>query len=229
MKMPRRGENIYKRKDGRWEARYIKSIYPDGTKKYASVYGKSYKQVKEKQRKASMFQTDKTNDNKLHVNDIMYLWLNRNKNNIKVTTYNKYESIIRNHIVPDFGNLMINSITMDKFTAFSNYLLEKGLSKSTINDILLVLNMGLSFAEKEYKLNIPKASFFRITKKEMRVLSIQEQELLVNYLMQKDDIFSFAILLALFTGMRIGELCALEWEDIDNNKIRINKTMQSMF
>ena len=40
--MPRHGENIYKRKDGRWEARYVKAINIDGSKKYGSVYGKSY-------------------------------------------------------------------------------------------------------------------------------------------------------------------------------------------
>lgn len=224
--MPRRGENIYKRKDGRWEARYIKNILPDGTKKYASVYSKSYKQVKEKQRQAAMLQSVKSDNSKFCVNNIMYLWLDRNKNNIKVTTYNKYESIIKNHIVPNLGNLAMISITLDNLSAFSNCLLEKGLAKSTANDVLLVLNMGLSFAEKEFKVSIPKASFFRIAKKEMRVLSIQEQELFVNYLMQKDDIFSFAILLALFTGMRIGELCALKWDDIDEDKIKINKTMQ---
>ena len=46
--MPRRGESIYKRKDGRWEARYVKEIKSDGTKKYGSVYAESYKEVKEK-------------------------------------------------------------------------------------------------------------------------------------------------------------------------------------
>jgi hypothetical protein len=48
--MPRRGENIYKRKDGRWEARFVKEITIDGKKKYGSVYGHSYSEVKQKQK-----------------------------------------------------------------------------------------------------------------------------------------------------------------------------------
>lgn len=49
MKMPRRGENIFKRKDGRWEARYVKEVALDGTKRYGSVYAKTYREVKIKQ------------------------------------------------------------------------------------------------------------------------------------------------------------------------------------
>lgn len=225
--MPRRGENIYKRKDGRWEARYIKNILPDGTKKYASVYAKSYKQVKEKQKQAEKLNTVFVSDVKsLCIEDIMLGWLECNQNKVKITTYSKYNSIVRKHINPNVGKIKISALTSNVFPVFSNQLLTQGLSKSTINDTLLVLNMGLSFAEKEYEINCPKASLYKIQKKEMRVLSLPEQKNLIKYLIKKGDIYSFGILLALFTGMRIGELCALTWEDISDNKIRICKTMQ---
>ena len=56
--MPKRGANIYKRKDGRWEARYVKEILPSGKKKYGSVYAKSYLEVKDKQQ---FYLSNKTN------------------------------------------------------------------------------------------------------------------------------------------------------------------------
>ena len=46
--MPRKGENIYKRKDGRWEGRYLKSRTPEGKAKYGYVYAKTYREVKNK-------------------------------------------------------------------------------------------------------------------------------------------------------------------------------------
>jgi integrase len=59
----------------------------------------------------------------------------------------------------------------------------------------------------------------------MRVLSVDEQRALTKYLNDNTDVYKFGILLALYTGMRIGELCALQWEDITDNHIQINKTL----
>lgn len=226
--MSKRGENIYKRKDGRWEARYVKDILPDGSKKYASVYAKSYKEVKEKRTTAlSRIHIPSTKITQIIcISELMQKWLERNKNNIKISTYIKYEAIVNNHIIPLLGKLPVAKITSDILQNFSNALLKKSLSKSTINDILLVLNMGLSFAESEYSYTCVKAEFFSLQRNEMCVLSNTEQKTLVNYVVVKNDVFSFGILLALFTGIRIGELCALQWEDINDRVIKINKTMQ---
>lgn len=228
--MSRRGENIYKRKDGRWEARYISSVLPDGRKKYSSVYAESYSKVKEKRNSimsSVVLKKPNANPNKT-IEELMTLWIVRIQANIKTSTYIKYNSIINNHIIPLLGKQDLRTLNPDNLYDFSRFLLNKDtpLSKSTINDILLVLNMGLSFAEKEYGIKSPKAEFYTISKKEMRVLSINEQSVFVRHLLYKNDIFSFGMLLALFTGMRIGELCALEWKDISDGKIKIRKTMQ---
>lgn len=89
--MPRRGENIYKRKDGRWEARYIKEMSVDGTKKYGSVYAKTYNEVKAKQQMLLLSEKTKRNLVIFTVSDTMYEWLESNKNQVKITSYQKYK------------------------------------------------------------------------------------------------------------------------------------------
>ena len=163
---------------------------------------------------------------RISISVVMSKWLEHTENNIKISTLEKYKGVIRNHIVPILGNIHIKDLSTEDIQIFTGKLLEKGLSRSTINDIIVVLNMGLYFAEKEYGVSCPKVEFLKIQKKEMRVLSVGEQNRFVKYLFDKNDIFGFGMLLALFTGMRIGELCALKWEDINDETIKINKTMQ---
>ena len=84
--MPRRGENIFKRKDGRWEARYVKEVALDGTKKYGSVYARTYKDVKAKQQKRINNPLASLSKTKLTVNEIMLEWLCERKNHIKISS-----------------------------------------------------------------------------------------------------------------------------------------------
>ncbi len=223
--MPRRGENIYKRKDGRWEARYVKEISIDGVKKYGSVYAKTYNEVKTKQQLFLLPEKTKQHTVKV-VADVMYEWLEVNKNQVKITTHQKYKSTIEKHIIPELGRMQIQFLTSAVVQQFTDKLLSKTISRTTVNDILIVLGMGLAYAEEEYSLHIPKISFVKNPPKEMRVLSVSEQNIFVEYLLNKNDVFSFGMLLALFTGLRIGELCALTWDDIGENTIRVNKTVQ---
>lgn len=163
---------------------------------------------------------------KITVSDLMNKWLKSVERNIKISTFEKYKCIVCKHIVPTLGDLYIKSLSSEDIQTFINGLLDDGLARSTINNIIVVLNMGLLFAEKEYNVSCPKAEFLKNQKKEMRVLSIDEQNKLVKYLIDKNDVYGFGMLLALFTGMRIGELCALKWEDVSEQTIKINKTMQ---
>ncbi len=96
--MPRHGENIYKRKDGRWEARYVKAINIDGSKKYGSVYGKSYAEAKDKQQYCLIHPTTTQNVFNYTVKSILFEWLETSKNHIKHSTYIKYENIIKNSL-----------------------------------------------------------------------------------------------------------------------------------
>ena len=224
--MSRRGENIYKRKDGRWEARYVKEVMPNGKKKYGSVYADSYKEVKVKQQQC-FFHPAKTafSSMNLTVRDLISEWLDSIKNQVKPNTYQKYESVCKNHIVNELDSVLVKLISNYTIINFTNHLKEKRLSVKSINDILIVLGLAFKYAEEEYQITTPRIRYLKEEKKDMRVLSVDEQLQLTIYLNSDTNIYKFGILLALYTGIRIGELCALQWEDITDEYIRINKTM----
>ena len=223
--MPRRGENIYKRKDGRWEARYVKEITADGKKKYGSVYASSYKEVKAKQQLCILQPTENHNPIRITVTELIAEWLSSMKNHVKSCTYQKYECVCRNHIISDLGTIAVRYISRFTIMSFTERLLEKNLSAKTVNDILIVLGLALKYAQETYSITVPKINYVKEHQREMRVFSVQEQQVITEYLLQQIDIHKFGVLLALYTGMRIGELCALRWDDITDEYIVINKTM----
>lgn len=226
MNMPRRGENIYKRKDGRWEARYVKEITADGKKKYGSVYADNYKDVKAKQQQCLLHPTKVfCNSMNLTINILISEWLNSIKNQVKPNTYQKYESVCKNHIVNELGSVLVKLISNYTIINFTNHLKEKNLSAKSINDILIVLGLAFKYAEEEYEITTPRIRYLKEEKKDIRVLSVNEQLQLTTYLNSNIDIYKFGILLALYTGIRVGELCALQWEDITSDYIKISKTM----
>jgi integrase len=108
---------------------------------------------------------------------------------------------------------------------FSNKLLLKNLSPKTVNDVLLIVNALIKYSCKFYGINTIEISYIREERKEMRVLSVNEQKTFESYLKSDVDNYKFGVLFALYTGVRIGELCALQWKDIKNGTVRINKTM----
>lgn len=223
--MPRRGENIYKRKDGRWEARFVKEITIDGKKKYGSVYGHSYSEVKQKQKIHIFNPKIIETKNFATVESVMKNWLYLTKHKTKYSTFVKYETIINNHIIPELGKINVSMLTAKHISEFTDKLIGS-FATATVNNILIVLEMGFDYAEEEYNIKCPKISLLKQSKQEMRVLSRSEQQTLIRYIRNNDNCFSFGILFALFTGIRIGELCALQWDDIKDNKIHISKTMQ---
>lgn len=227
--MPRRGENIFKRKDGRWEARYVKEISLDGSKKYGSVYAKTYHEVKAKQQLHINQPFGSAGKSAATVDDVMREWLNQSKNQLKISSYQKYQATIQNHISKQLGKIRISNLTSAAVSRFTdNLLTNEGLSNETANNVLKVLGMGLDFAKTHYQTIVPDIHLLKSTKAKTRVLSVDEQQVLVRYLLLQNNIFSFGILLTLYTGLRIGEICALKWEDFTENTIHISKTMQRL-
>lgn len=223
--MPKRGANIYKRKDGRWEARYVKEIKADGTKKYASVYADSYRAVKDKQIYAiNHIHIVSNKSTNVTLTELMWEWLSSIRNTIKNTTYQKYESLIRIHIIPTIGHYQIKFVTGKTIDAFASEQL-KTVSAKTVNDTLIIIGSAFLYAEVEYNILKPKFHRVKESQKQMRVLSIEEQAKFEYFLKKDMDIFKFGVFLALYTGMRIGELCALQWSDLKDNNIVINKSM----
>lgn len=238
--MPRKGQNIYKRKDGRWEGRYIRDRDPNGKPIRGYVYAKTYRDVKEKLTEAIV--ACQTGREQLCSNEaplfetIAQEWLETNKSQIKISTQNKYWNLLDSYILPILGKRTLSAITHDCLESFCTTLLAEGginqcgLSPKTVSDVLSVIRSILQLAVKKGH-SIPcDASTIHIKKatKTMRVLSMHEQEKLCQYLYSNLDPCNLGILVCLFTGLRVGEICALRWEDISfaEQTIYVHKTMQ---
>ena len=99
--MPKRGENIRKRKDGRWEARFIAGRDCNGKARYRSVYGKSYTEAKEKAKlEQGKKDTQKQENEGILFRDLLEQWLQNNRIRYKQSTYSKYKYIIDVHLAP---------------------------------------------------------------------------------------------------------------------------------
>ncbi len=229
--MSKRGENIYKRKDNRWEGRYIREKDADGNVHLGYVYASSYSEVRKKLalKKAQAEQeTDKTEQ---RLSYYFERWLQLSKTGVKPSTYAKYRVICQNHLIPALGKLLPQELTSAVVDNFSSYLLcEKQLASKTVRDILSVLRTVTKYIRRQTG-GIPSEIEFlypKERKKEMRVLSNEEQQRFISFLSKDTDYVKFGVLLALLTGMRIGELCALRWKNIGEDSIRISQTMQRL-
>lgn len=235
--MPRKGENIYKRKDNRWEARYIKGRTGEGSAYYGYCYAKSYREVKEKVTRAksalSSVRTGTNRENHRKLSSCCDDWLLLKRDRVKESTYVKYSIIIENHIKPKFGGYSLSDLNTILIESYSHEMVyNEGLSSKSVRDILTVLHAVMKDAQKYASCPLPviEMVYPREIRKEMRVLSREEQFRFMNYLVTDMDECRFGILLALLTGLRIGELCALRWQDIrlEEKIVCISSTMQRL-
>ena len=230
-----KGENIFKRKDGRWEARFIKGHDSSGKIRYGYCYGRSYKEAKEKVQKAKKeFEANKVVKPQAAKRVFAYYcdeWIRINRSRIKQSTFVKYSATIEKYIKPRLGQKHPQSLSSAIISDFSNHLLEEdGLSAKTVRDILIVLHSILKYTSAQFQGVFPALEIVypKNSRKEMRVLTFEEQNCLMQYLLEDMEPCKFGILLALLTGLRIGEICALKWGDIslEDRTIRISSTMQ---
>lgn len=156
-------------------------------------------------------------------------WLLSKKPVIKETTYSKYITIIDSHIRPKLGNIPINKINSELLSKFVNNEMEYGnletkgkLNNNTVREIINILKQILKYNEIYIQIPLPHS-----TKKDIVILSENERNKLERYLLLNNNRYTFGILLTLYTGMRIGEICALKWKNIDLKKkvITINSTI----
>lgn len=225
--MARRGENIYKRKDGRWEGRYIKDRDAFGKTKYGYIYGKTYQEVKQQLLKAQTdYRFHGTADQRATYGSILDAWLDYIAMQVKESTFARYAHLVERHIRPFMGKKLLAKIETRDIEAHIQYLLEQGrinrtggLSSKTVNDILVIIKATVKYARcRNYKVacNLDDLSVKR-AQKDIRVLNDEEQRKLTSWLISDFDACKFGVLLSLFTGIRIGELCALKWKHIQSN------------
>lgn len=229
-----KGENIFKRKDGRWEARYTKGYEISGKIKYGYCYGKTYKEAKDKvtKIKAAIIKGTPMESSRRRFAFYCDLWLKDRKISVREATYVKYLTVVNRHILPKLGGCFPAGINEPIINAFTDELLKEGLKTKTVHDILVILNGIIRFASVSFTGVFPqiKITYPKEKKKEMRVLTRDEQERLVSYLSRDRDPCKFGVLLALYTGIRIGELCALKWADISqkDGTLCVSSTLQRL-
>lgn len=241
--MARKGENIYKRKDKRWEGRYIKGHDLSGKARFGYVYGKTYLEVKKAliERKADSRDTllNTKSGEKATLARYCEEWLTISRNRVKPSTYAKYRNIILHYIIPHIGPRYPQELTTLLMEQYVELLLregsvrsDKGLSPKTVHDTLCVLRSVFSYIRKQPGSLMPEIEIIppRCQKRQIRVLTMAQQEQLIHYLRKDTDDCKFGVLLALLTGMRIGEVCALQWQDISlpDRVVHMRATMQRL-
>lgn len=178
---------------------------------------------------------------KILYKDWIYDWLLDKKNYIKESTYANYSNAIFNHIIPKLGNYKLNALSNK---LIQDYLLELsrngkknnsgGLSVKTIKDITIIIKGSIRKAINEglmdhieLSFNYPKDE----SNEKIYVLTKNEQKKITDYCINNINSRNIGILISLYSGLRIGELCALKWEDIDFKKslIVITKTVQRIY
>lgn len=192
-KMSKRGENIYKRKDGRWEGRYIKCRTLHGRIQYGYVYGKSYSAVKSKLKEtASMpIQTsDSRGTQPTSYSEILKMWLLSAKNHVKESTFSRYNHLVERHIQPFLGGYQIGEISNALLEKYIDHLLQcgrldgsGGLSPKSVSDILVVIKRSMRYAQENNHLVICSTAGLSVkrSRNNMRVLSKIEQRQLEKH------------------------------------------------
>ncbi len=233
--MSRKGKNIYKRNDGRWEGRYACRSKGNGNKRYVSIYGNSYKDVKNKL--IMLKARNKPQSKTVMFDYAAEQWLVYIKFRVKVSTLSNYTYLVKRHILPYFKNKKINELNNSLLNSYIDFKLSNGklngkggISKKYMQDILYVVKSIAVFCENEYGItnNIHNIHSPKPEKAEPLILTDEETKLLTVKLSQDINSNNMAILLSMYTGIRIGEVCALHWEDYDCEKktIHIKRTIQ---
>ena len=240
--MGRRGENIHKRKDGRWEARIICKYNSAGKAVYRSFYGKTYQEVKGK-RNAWLSQSDRRQEQvkdpdqlKMTFESLISEWLDFKKGTVKASTYAVYVSTYEGHLKGQWEKLRLTEMTTDMFNTFLKEKLDcgrkdgtGGLSPKTVADMRSVITMVLDYAKsRNYPCHAVNKLFYPPgISGNVSVLSSSEQKKLEEAVFCSADPMTSGILIALYCGLRIGEICALQWTDIDFEEgiLHVRKTL----
>ena len=227
-----KGENIFLRKDGRFEARYAKGRDGNGKLIYGFCYGRTYEEAREKVRRAIReCSAGCIIGGKYTFSYYCNSWLMINGVCLNASSFAKYRTDLKNHIQPFFGDKVLYEITSDQVDRFSWMLLhEKNLSEKTVRNILTLFHSIYRYAKKRSGLNLSDLEIIypKSPRKSVRVLDHQEEETLMEFLADEMDLCKFGVYMALRTGLRIGEVCALKWKDISMNTdtISVCRTVQ---
>ena len=207
--------NIRKISNGIWEGR----VTIDGMAK--SVYGKTHSDVRIKltEIRNDLDHDDYVDPADTRLKEWLELWQSEYLEDVKLSTADRYKSLIRIHIIPELGNIRLMDLRSSAIQAFLNQCKKKkGLSEKSVKNIRLVLHKALENAVEDEQLkknpcDKAKVPSYDEPPKEMRPLKDYEVPMFLNAI--KNHAYELMFYIALFTGMRESELIGLTWDCID--------------
>ncbi|PQA89832.1 site-specific integrase [Chryseobacterium shigense] len=163
---------------------------------------------------------------------IVELWKKDKQLYVKKSSFSAYVLLLENHLLPKFAE--VSSIDEEEVQQFVFQKLEQGLSQKSIKDVLIVLKMVMKFGAKYKWIQYTPFDIQYPTVREnqsIEVLTRAHQKKVMNYIQEHFTFRNLGVYICLCSGMRIGEICALTWEDIDtdNGIINIRKTIQRIY
>lgn len=232
--------SISQRQDGTWTARMTLGNTPDGKRKVKAFYGKTESEVKKKLRefKKELAKNDYKEIRKTTMGELLNEWLTSRFHELQPRSYDTIESTIARYVIPYIGNLQISTITPSDIQDTINELIKNNYSYSIIKKAYNAMNASLRYAvDKEYILQNPVKNIVLPKQRERKRSDIEyfnddEIQKIVKYATERYNTgtyvykHGYAIPLLLNTGMRVGELYALKWSNVDfeNKQIHIKES-----
>ena len=164
--------------------------------------------------------------------EVAAMWLADKQQYVKRSTYCAYSLLLSNHLKPVFAKEQ--DVTEELVQAFVLDKLQQGLSRNSVKDMLMVLKMVLKYAAKHgympwrrIDINFPTER----RQNEVKTLSRADQRRLMDHIQANFSFMNLGIYICLSAGLRIGELCALTWDDLDTDAgvVCISKTLQRIY
>ncbi len=225
--MPRTGESIYERKDGRFEGRYIASRDENGKAKYACVYGKTKQEVRAKLSEAKEKVRREELQGSYTLKQAFEKWLANRSEGLSPGTIDRYEFIMSKYAFPTLGDQEASSITPAQTGALLASLAakeergEEAIKGTTLETVRNLLFNVISFAKGDKDIPKELRELYKIEKTPYEPLSRQEVRRIVDCAKYQRCPEMLGVLLALYTGIGTGELCALSWDDVNMSRREI--------
>lgn len=220
----------YQRKDGRWECRISLGKDENGKRKFRSFYGKTREEAEYRMMISQQNANEVYAVTEMTVRELVTEWIYVQSARLKESTAANYRMKAEKHIIPAFGNIQCCLLKAKDIYAFVERKLKEGLSARYLADIIVLLKSVFRYASREYHIKnvLDGIVMPRRRKAEIDVLSKAQQEKLRNFIDSHANLGTLGVSLSMYMGLRVGEICALQWGDIDLEKrtLTVRKTIQ---
>lgn len=221
--------NIYHRRDGRYEGRISRGKCKNGKRSFQYFFGRTKDEVRDKMLKVRHSERIHSECSRT-VSELYEEFYQSIRHRVKDSTAANYEMKAVKHIIPAFGKKRIDAVSDIDIYEFMETKQHEGLSSRYISDIIILMKTIFKYAVKVYRIFNPMDDIVLPKKKspEITLLDTEEQSRLEQYISENLNSAALGVALSMSTGIRIGELCALQWKDVDLEKriLTVRKTVQ---